>query len=276
MDMFFIQRLGRVSGPFPKETLGSQWLLPGTLVKGSGDEHWKTLSETAELRDLLPAAKKRQNILYLAGGLIISAIAASILIILNTTISSEIIEQNINCRTDAHIALPRAANRSADTTVNAPVPEIFANEEKLRPLPVNTLKVSLTPPRRMVFHGLDAFKADIRNHFNVHMKINHSSFTADENGVHDVNVVVSNSTIFLLDEMIVNVQYMDAKGKIIDILPVSFRNIKPLCMVNQQAPPNSGARSVSFILVSALSKSLSFCFPSPFNVSRSKDPFYCK
>jgi hypothetical protein len=276
MDQFFFKRLGRTHGPFSKEDLNKFWLFPGTLVRKSDTEHWTALSETGELNDMLPLSRRRQNIVFIISSILVSVIVAGIIIFLNIQISTEVIEQNIKCKNDISVSFPSSSVNNTDTLLKAVSNETFTDNARMQPLPVSTIKIKSEPAEKIYLKKLEALKSEVRNHFNDYIKNNNSSFRTDENGVNDVNVVVSNGTVFMLDDMQVNVQYMDAKGTIIDILPVYFRNLKPLCVVNQMAPLNSRARSVSFIIISAHSKSLNFCFPSPAKNVSSKDPFYCK
>jgi len=275
MNRFYIKWWGKISGPYRKEELEKKFLFPGTLLKQEGASHWLPLSETGSLYDLLPAARKRQILTFTFAALCLGAILFLILFLTRFTYT-EIIEQNIKCKEEPTVALPQGSTGREEKENSARLPSL--------PLSIESYLPSLTPSpligrpehaKKIHLAFWEARKASIRNHFDEYIKICNSSFNADETGVSNVHVIVENHTVFLIDEIRINVQYMDEKGTVISIVPVQIQPLKPLCREDREAPPDNKASRVSFLITYLYAKELNLCFPPKAGKNHS-DPFRCQ
>lgn len=93
-------------------------------------------------------------------------------------------------------------------------------------------------------------------------------------GVDAFDIPIRNSTDYLLDEVVVSVEYIKAAGGVFKTEKVTVTNIQPHSTKLGRAPESNRGTSIDVKIESAISRPLNFCYPS--GRGDYSDPYYCK
>lgn len=95
-------------------------------------------------------------------------------------------------------------------------------------------------------------------------------------GITDLEVVVTNETEYILDEVIVSVQYIKDNGAIYKTEAVTVYNVPAQGKASMPAPDSDRGTSVKMEIGAISSKKMHFCYSSDIDARGSEDPYFCR
>lgn len=100
-------------------------------------------------------------------------------------------------------------------------------------------------------------KSAIRDNISSWVKVSRSDYRYSElGGISDLSITVTNTTEFLLDEVIVKVSYIKTNGEIWKDEYLTFSMVEPNSSKKQRAPESERGTGIEYELVSVKSTSL--------------------
>ena len=166
---------------------------------------------------------------------------------------------------------------------------IFLNANTTEAQPFNTetaVEVIDEPAVRLEYQEAEKAKVneditaknrEIRNNITDYVNVVTNTYSVDAlGGITNLDVVIQNSTLFLLDEVFVEVTYIKENGNAFKIELVTLYNIPAKQDKSASAPDSERGLSVEVKVIGIRSKKLKLCYdnavaPEVGNV----DPFYC-
>lgn len=117
------------------------------------------------------------------------------------------------------------------------------------------------------------FRQNWKNY--IHVSLNNYK-TGFLGGIHDLKVAVSNNTEFLLDNVVVNLRYYRASGKLFKTEKISIGHIKAKSSKQIAAPESRKGMKVTLSLQSMTSQEMNFCWSADKKVAPGNDdPYQC-
>jgi hypothetical protein len=268
-------------GPFDFEELKSKNVTKDTKVWHEGLDNWKTAAEISELKDLLirktppplnatieevkppklkeerdpnlNKVKKIRSKLYLF-------IIICILII--SSIVGWLIYQNVeNGETIESLSEQISSQYETLSTQESILTEQSdAEQEKSR---IN----SAITQKNMKY----------RNNWNNYINASSNSYRYSEiGGISDLEVIVTNQTEYMLDEVEVLVSYVKTNGDNFKTETVTVYNIPANGTKSATAPESNRGTSVNLDIQGIISKKMHFCYSAGNWSNNSDDPYFCK
>ena len=166
---------------------------------------------------------------------------------------------------------------------------IFLNANTTEAQPFNTetaVEVIDEPAVRLEYQEAEKAKVneditaknrEIRSNITDYVNVVTNTYSVDAlGGITNLDVVIQNSTLFLLDEVFVEVTYIKENGNAFKIELVTLYNIPAKQDKSASAPDSERGLSVEVKVIGIRSKKLKLCYdnavaPEVGNV----DPFYC-
>jgi len=95
-------------------------------------------------------------------------------------------------------------------------------------------------------------------------------------GISGLEILVTNETEYLLDEVEVQVGYVKANGEYFKTETVSVFNVPANSAKSQNAPDSDRGTSVDMTIMGITSKKMHFCYAPGNWGNNSEDPYFCK
>jgi hypothetical protein len=273
-------------GPFDFEQLKSKNVTKDTKVWHEGLDNWTTIGEISELKDLLirktpppmnitieevkppklkeemesnsyklseTKVKKMRSKLYLF-------IIICILII--SSIVGWLIYQNVeNGETIESLSEQISSQYETLSTQESVLTEQSnADQERKRINSANTAK-----------------NMKYRNNWYNYINASSNSYSYSEiGGISDLEVIITNQTEYMLDEVEVLVSYVKTNGYNFKTETVTVYNIPANGTKSATAPESNRGTSVNLDIQGIISKKMHFCYSAGNWSNNSDDPYFCK
>jgi hypothetical protein len=96
-------------------------------------------------------------------------------------------------------------------------------------------------------------------------------------GISNLDITVSNKTNYIIDEVMVEVEYIKKNGGIFNVEKLVMKNINPNDTKSIRAPDSNRGRTVRVSIKSIYSKQLNLCYDNNMPIiPGNPDPFICK
>lgn len=116
-----------------------------------------------------------------------------------------------------------------------------------------------------------------RNNWRDYIKAKSNKYLYREmGGISSLEVNITNSTDYMLDEVVVLVNYIKTNGDNFKTETVILYNIPANSSKSVSAPESNRGTSVSMDIQSIISKKMHFCYSSGYWGNNSEDPYFCK
>ena len=131
--------------------------------------------------------------------------------------------------------------------------------------------------RQQLNAALTAKNMKFRNNWSDYISATSNRYSySDMGGISNLEVLVSNDTDYMLDEVEVLVNYVKANGTLFKSETFSVFNVPAKGFKSASAPDSDRGTSVNMDIQSISSKKMHFCY-SIYNLDySSKDPYFCK
>jgi hypothetical protein len=270
MTNYYLHDGNQEQGPFDIEQLKSHGLKKETKIWHEGLEHWTTVGELEELKDLLNrktppplnktteetkappkysnpnsfsepvAVKKKSNlfpflilILLIPGGII-----------------GWLVYQNSQNAEIIHTIDDKVNTQESDKD--------NAEQERQRINSANTEK-----------------NMNYRNNWSNYIGATNNRYTYSEmGGISNLEIVVTNKTEYMLDEVEVLVSYVKSNGDDFKTETVTVYNIPANSTKSASAPESNRGTSVNIDIQGIVSRKMHFCYPA--DNGNPEDPYFCK
>lgn len=271
MKKYYILDNNNKIGPIEFESISSYNLKPDTLVWHSELTDWKKASE---LKELVPFLSPPDIILNsnnnpppipnLTSNQVKSTITfnkkyfkiifafLAVFIIVYFIFSSN--NSSVN---DSKSNLP-----DSDYPISTAPPEVNLEDEE------NKLKQEALTKKNMEY----------RNNWSSYISANRTDFSYSElGGIYDLNIDVTNGTEYVINELIVDVEYLKANGSIFKTESLYFYNLKPNSKKRLKAPDSERGTNVNYFISYIYSKKFKFCYEiNSIGNGSLNDPWKCK
>ena len=268
-------------GPFDFEQLKSKNVTKYTKVWHEGLDNWTTAGEISELKDLLirktppplnatieevkppklkeerdPSSNKVKKIrskLYLF-------IIICILII--SSIVGWLIYQNVENGETIESLSEQISSQY----------ETLSNQEN-----VLTEQSDAEQERKRINSANTAKNMKYRNNWYKYINASSNSYSYSEiGGISDLEVIITNQTEYMLDEVEVLVSYVKTNGDNFKTETVTVYNIPANSTKSATAPESNRGTSVNLDIQGIISKKMHFCYSAGNWSNNSDDPYFCK
>jgi hypothetical protein len=116
-----------------------------------------------------------------------------------------------------------------------------------------------------------------RNNWSKYIVATNNSYTyAEIGGISDLEVIITNETDKIIDEVTVRVEYIKTNGSVFKTETVSVTNIGPNSEKPVSAPTSERGTSVRMNIEGITAKSFHFCYPYGMEGNKNLDPYFCK
>lgn len=116
-----------------------------------------------------------------------------------------------------------------------------------------------------------------RNNWNNYINASSNSYRYSEiGGISDLEVIVTNQTEYMLDEVEVLVSYVKTNGDYFKTETVTVYNIPANDSKSATAPESNRGTSVNLDIQGIISKKMHFCYSAGNWSNNSEDPYFCK
>jgi hypothetical protein len=268
-------------GPFDFEELKSKNVTKDTKVWHEGLDNWTTAGEISELKDLLirktppplnatieevkppklkeerdpnsNKVKKIRSKLYLF-------IIICILII--SSIVGWLIYQNVENGETIESLSEQISSQY----------ETLSNQEN-----VLTEQSDAEQERKRINSANTAKNLKYRNNWYKYINASSNSYSYTEiGGISDLEVIITNQTEYMLDEVEVLVSYVKTNGDNFKTETVTVYNIPANSTKSTTAPESNRGTSVNLDIQGIISKKMHFCYSAGNWSNNSDDPYFCK
>jgi len=137
--------------------------------------------------------------------------------------------------------------------------------------------------RNKINEELTIKNRNYRNNFEKYIKVSTNQYTYSElGGISNLDVIVTNDTDYMLDEVNVNIDYIKDNGDIFKSEIVTINNIPAHQNKSASAPESNRGTSVEVRMDGITSKKMHFCFYATNGIGtnsepeNANDPYYCK
>lgn len=290
MIQYFLHDGNQERGPFDMEQLKTQNLKKDTKIWHEGLESWTTVDKLVELKDLLirktppPLLKPTEEIKSITSKLeqapptysnpntyteqvivkkkskLIPIIIISLLVI--GGIAGWLIYQNVKNGETIDSLAEKVSTQ--DQTISS--------QEK-----VLTQQDNAEQEKQRVNAAITEKNMNYRNNWSNYIRVSTNNFTYSEmGGIKNLEVIVTNKTEYMLDEVEVLVLYIKANGESFKTETVTVYNIPANGSKNTSAPESIRGTYVESDIQGIISKKMHFCYSSVAWGNNSEDPYFCK
>ncbi len=271
MKKYYIFDNNNKIGPIELESLSDYNLKPDTLVWHSELTDWKKASEIKELVPFLSppdviigsnnnpppipnlnSSQAKSTITFNRKYLkFIFAFLAVVIVIYF------IFSRNNSSSDDSKTNSP-----DTDYPIPTAPPEVNVEDEE------NKLKQEALTKKNMEY----------RNNWSSYITANRTDFSySDLGGISDLNIDVTNSTEYVIDELGVVVEYVKANGSIFKTESLYFSNLKPKSKQRLPAPDSERGIDVNYFISYIYAKKFKFCYEiNSLGNGSIIDPWKCK
>ena len=137
--------------------------------------------------------------------------------------------------------------------------------------------------RNRINEELTIKNRNFRNNFEKYIRVSTNQYTYNElGGISNLDIIVSNDTDYMLDEVNVNVDYIKDNGDIFKSEIVTLNNIPAHQNKSASAPESNRGTSVEVRMDGITSKKMHFCFYATNGIGtysepeNANDPYFCK
>lgn len=303
MKQFFIHNGQNEEGPFNIEQLKLQVLKKETPIWYEGLEDWTTASEIEEIKYLFipkltppplvkPVPPKIQQQTYTSASidntqstkkksLLVTIVIGSIVLI--GSIFGLVAYQNFNNSNNysnsSTTDITRAFEDSADVYTIKPNPSqvpVEATQEQV--LQTQQSEVASEEAERIRINGANTEKnKEYRNNWSNYISATNNRYSYREiGGIFELEVVVTNSTEYMIDEVEVQVGYVKENGDYFKSETVRVYNIPANSTRSQVAPDSERGKSVKMTIYGITSKKMHFCYAPGTWANNLEDPYFCR
>ena len=137
--------------------------------------------------------------------------------------------------------------------------------------------------RNRINEELTIKNRNFRNNFEKYIRVSTNQYTYNElGGISNLDIIVSNDTDYMLDEVNVNVDYIKDNGEIFKSEIVTLNNIPAHQNKSASAPESNRGTSVEVRMDGITSKKMHFCLYATNGIGtysepeNANDPYFCK
>lgn len=131
--------------------------------------------------------------------------------------------------------------------------------------------------RQRINAEITAKNTNYRNNWNRYIWATNGNYKVSPlGGIYDLEVVITNDTEYVIDEVVVSVKYVKDNGAVYKTEPVSIYNVPAQGKASMPAPDSGRGTSVEMEITSMISRRMHFCYDSDLIVRGSEDPYFCK
>ena len=279
MRKYFIHNGENELGPFDQEQLKLQGLKKETPIWYEGLESWTTAGEIEELKSLFPVTPPpliKITEPTVATPPIMSQpqqsyqsyeeafpskknFSPSKLIIAGVVLASCVIgwllyQNSLNAKTLTNL---QDQVYSQDSTIT-----VEADKES------NRQRINIANTKKNM---------NYRNNWYKYISATNSSYSYGAlGGISGLEVVISNNTEYMLDEVEVQVGYVQDNGEFFKTEDVIITNIQAKSTKAQKAPDSNRGKTVQINIMGIYSKKMHFCYAPGNWANNSQDPYFCK
>lgn len=290
MRLYFIHNGQNEEGPYELEELKLKAIKGDTPVWYEGLRNWTTANDVQEIRSMLaskhtppPLFGKTNHVAFesnsphsnlfdaddnsfqtkvrkfkypiIVGGVAVVVSVLGILFYQNSK-NDETIDMLQN-----HVA---AQDQFIQTTQN----ELSLKEQQ---------EAEKEAERKRINAAITAKNRNYRNNWFNYISVERSSFNYREiGGIYNLEVIVTNDTEYMLDEVEVQVGYIKSNGGYYKTETVHVYNVPSHSAKSAAAPDSPRGTSVSTEIMGILSKKMHFCYAAGNWANSSDDPYFCK
>jgi hypothetical protein len=263
MAYYFYKEGGVEHGPFSLNELGSKPLHKDTPVRNEGKADWVPASSIPQLEHLFPVEEAHPIKVQPKPGAHTSKISKGslwIIILLAVGLAASVIANIISWKREHHQR------------------EVIEELEKKNRLQMVVGQME----RDMVLDSIQKEKKvkntkyrETRNNWRKYIKAGTNDYgTGMFGGIRDLDIIVSNNTDVLINEVKVQVIFVRENGDIWDKGVATVNNLSPHSRKTVAVPDSKRGTSVRTAILSVKSRGMNLCYP---NGGGSKDdPYFCK
>ena len=148
---------------------------------------------------------------------------------------------------------------------------------------IDSSAISVDEDKDRINEELTIKNRNFRNNFEKYIKVSTNNYSYNElGGISNLDVIVTNETDYMLDEVNVNVDYIKDNGEIFKSEIVTINNIPAHQDKSASAPESNRGTSVEVRMDAITSKKMHFCFYATNGIGtyvvpdNANDPYFCK
>ena len=272
MRQYFIHNGQNEEGPFDIEQLKLQTLKKDTPIWYEGLENWTTANEIEEIKFLFiskptppplvkSASSKIQQEVYSSTSIDNSQSTKKKSLLVTIIIVSLIIIGVI-------IGLVAYQNSKNNSTIDILQEQVATQQNEATSKEAERQRINIANTEK---------NKKYRNSWSDYISATNNRYSYREiGGIFGLEVVVSNSTEYMLDEVEVEVRYVKANGDYFKTETVRVYNIPANSSKSQSAPDSERGKSVEMTINGITSKKMHFCYTQGNWATNSEDPYFCK
>ncbi|WP_207420191.1 DUF4339 domain-containing protein [Desertivirga brevis] len=132
-------------------------------------------------------------------------------------------------------------------------------------------------PEQEEEQALENDKMVLRNDWSSHISAKPNEYEVDKlGGISLLEVRVTNSMAYPLDEVKVEVKYIKENGDVFETEYVKIKNVPANGKASMPAPDSNRGTSVQLKIVAVQSTALNFCYNAEVEYTSAEDPYLCK
>lgn len=279
MRQYFIHDGQNEKGPFDLEQLKLETLKNDTPIWYDGLENWTTVGQLEELKNLLitkltpppinrtfeqttnkPPKIETPNFEKPVSNELEPTKKKSLTFILVTTAALVLL---------FIIIWLVYQNKNQAETLSEVQQKVTTQEQVL------TEQKNAEDEKKRINEAITAKNMTYRNNWKNYIKTGRSTYSFSTlGGIDAFTVSVYNNTEYMLDEVVVNVNYIKTSGDTYKTESVTINNVPANSYKTGTAPSSTRGTSVEIDIASVVSKKMHFCYP--YDNGNPDDPHFCK
>jgi GYF domain 2 len=279
MRKYFIHNGQNEEGPFDIEELKLQPLKKETPIWYEGLESWTTASEIEEIKFLFvtkptppPLVKstppKIQQQTYASASIDNSQLTKKKSLLVPIIIGSIVVIGGI-------ISLVAYQNSKNSSTIDTLQEKVATQEQVLQTQ--QSEEASKEAERQRINIANTEKNKKYRNNWSDYISATNNRYSYREiGGIFGLEVVVTNNTEYMLDEVEVQVGYVKENGDYFKSETIRVYNVPANSTKSQSAPDSERGKSVEMTINGITSKKMHFCYTPGNWANNSEDPYFCK
>lgn len=148
---------------------------------------------------------------------------------------------------------------------------------------IDSSAIAIDDEKERINEELTIKNRNFRNNFEKYIKVSTNNYSYNElGGISNLDIIVTNNTDYMLDEVNVNVDYIKDNGEIFKSEIVTINNIPAHQDKSVSAPESNRGTSVEVRMDAITSKKMHFCFYATNGIGaytepeNTNDPYFCK
>ena len=279
MRQYFIHNGQNEEGPFDIEQLKLQPLKKDTPIWYEGLENWTTASEIEEIKYLFvtkptppPLAKstppKIQPQTYDSTSVDNTQSTKKKSLLIPIVIGSIVLIGSI-------IGLVAYQNSKNSSTIDTLQEKVATQEQVLQTQ--QSEEASKEAERQRINIANTEKNKKYRNNWSDYISATSNRYSYREiGGIFGLEVVVTNNTEYMIDEVEVQVGYVKENGDYFKSETVRVYNVPANSSKSQTAPDSERGKTVEMTINGITSKKMHFCYTPGNWANNSEDPYFCK